>query len=1274
MKKLNELVSKLELEIKLLHSSNYHLVEEWQFRRISREDYEFHKELRSDEDKKFAYLREVENKLKLAKEKLKEQKLEQKYQEKKPGLTLAMVMILIMGAMFLTNYDGITGFLTFSDEQTFVQNVSLNYTDDGIYELDLENITSLRISGAIYGEGRARVILDINGTYFTVMDQYTPEKEIPALITGLVTGEEENLTEVVENITKTIENTTEEEPVIENATEEVVVEENITIEENVSVNVTENVSVNITENITIEENLTENITTNITENITIEENITENITINVTENISINISENITINITENVTINVSENVTVNITENVTANITENETEGGDTGGVIIDQNDTVNVSENITINISENMTELPVLNISETNITIEENETINVTENVTENITVEPMIFYFENQCLETCNLKIPNGRLIIDLRDVNLTIDQIIYTKGAAVNETANETINVTENVTPSNLTQFAAEIGKPVKWNKLVKADENGTATTMLPETSFNITVTEEDTKEKVDKDKLSILENETKIKLDKYEQQKAELSELRNENISKKDKDKKDIELVIEHTAPKYIVEYETPAPELTEEIISENNKIVTISSNLHYENVLTYTDITPAKQSKIKLYWIQNESRELFTNITYIDANNDGLIEKIEWTVPHLSNQTFQVIIEITSAEHLDSNREFISDIYNETYQQDDIWSETIPANDYVRVTFESLLDSSRDITIVPRIVSGNPTVEVYEINGTTLIAEFTNITENEYNKKYLTELQGEQDTFDLLILDGDIQFDLIIDPDQIDYTDFWTTAANWEGWTDGGAACYLSSATSNCGSGGSVEIVGNAASAKFYKTFDLSGYAEIRINFDVYAYSIDAGECVYFKVDGTSVRSFGEGTGVCTVDVNVGSWDSHVIYFSCGGAITCDSSVVLQFESEASDTIEGFYIDCIEVTGSECDDNADCGTCEKCSGGDCVVQTAAEDLKDECAAAWNTCTGSGSPYKCSRTGADGLCDGAGACDTNDASENIASGYVCTGSGAETAGSTTYYASVDSDDRCSNSANPDVGLGNPTHDVFACDGSGGVSGPDVGNEQTACTGCCYDAGETASCIAAPSYGTYNFYNFGVGDGTTDYCVADANLDDCYDENDCNSASGYYCSGSNACINTCTENADCLSGWYCPSAGTCAAVLADGSSCVGITATSTSAEEDGACSSGYCDNDGEGAADDNWCYTPSSTLYDGQEATKCEYDTGAAVDIFADEQAVLYTYNNKASASAYYGCPAYSSCKIASSPACQAYDGDGTSAICSSLGTW
>jgi hypothetical protein len=131
-----------------------------------------------------------------------------------------------------------------------------------------------------------------------------------------------------------------------------------------------------------------------------------------------------------------------------------------------------------------------------------------------------------------------------------------------------------------------------------------------------------------------------------------------------------------------------------------------------------------------------------------------------------------SEALINFIIEITDGEHLDSNKNPISNIYNEIKQLDNIWSETIPPEDYVRITFEQNLTSENDITVYPRIIDGDPKIEVYTEDGTEVIAEFTNIRENQYNKVFLTNIIGEQDTFYLKILNGALQFDHIFDPDE----------------------------------------------------------------------------------------------------------------------------------------------------------------------------------------------------------------------------------------------------------------------------------------------------------------------------------------------------------------------------------------------------------------------------------------------------------------------------------------------------------------------
>ena len=77
--------------------------------------------------------------------------------------------------------------------------------------------------------------------------------------------------------------------------------------------------------------------------------------------------------------------------------------------------------------------------------------------------------------------------------------------------------------------------------------------------------------------------------------------------------------------------------------------------------------------------------------------------------------------------------------------------------------------FEDFLSSNNDITIYPRIVSGNPKIEVYEVDGDRVIAKFKDLTEGE-NRVLLKKLKETQDTFDLRVVGGSVEIDFIIDP------------------------------------------------------------------------------------------------------------------------------------------------------------------------------------------------------------------------------------------------------------------------------------------------------------------------------------------------------------------------------------------------------------------------------------------------------------------------------------------------------------------------
>src|SRR3989339_779091 len=281
--------------------------------------------------------------------------------------------------------------------------------------------------------------------------------------------------------------------------------------------------------------------------------------------------------------------------------------------------------------------------------------------------------------------------------------------------------------------------------VKWKKNVKLSQDSVKEIEIPKSAVNVNLYKISKEGKKSKITANI------ISKDEYGNEMSWVKKLLMKiNIFSRGITGEAVKEVLMESG-EYEMEYETPGPVAIEDKTDFGKRIV-ITSEVHYENILAYTYLeNEAVQEEIRLYRTTNGSRELI-NVKSYDKNNNGLIDYIEWTVPHLSEQTYELIIEINQAEHLVSDRNFISEIYDKVKELDNIWSEEINEGDYVRIVFETPLNNTRDITIYSRAVSGNPKVEVYEMNENKLIAEFSSINSNEYNKIYLTNLVGQQDT------------------------------------------------------------------------------------------------------------------------------------------------------------------------------------------------------------------------------------------------------------------------------------------------------------------------------------------------------------------------------------------------------------------------------------------------------------------------------------------------------------------------------------------
>ena len=110
-------------------------------------------------------------------------------------------------------------------------------------------------------------------------------------------------------------------------------------------------------------------------------------------------------------------------------------------------------------------------------------------------------------------------------------------------------------------------------------------------------------------------------------------------------------KNDTQQIVE-TEPPEVVETDTS------EVGGKLQKRVTVSSDIHYENILTYASIPDLLPEQVRLFWmidgVKTDVTELEEfNITFYDEDGDTLIDKISWITPHLSEQEFILEFDIT---------------------------------------------------------------------------------------------------------------------------------------------------------------------------------------------------------------------------------------------------------------------------------------------------------------------------------------------------------------------------------------------------------------------------------------------------------------------------------------------------------------------------------------------------------------------------------------------------------------------------------------------
>ena len=311
----------------------------------------------------------------------------------------------------------------------------------------------------------------------------------------------------------------------------------------------------------------------------------------------------------------------------------------------------------------------------------------------------------------------------------------------------------------------------IGQPVKWIKNVTLDKVDNVTIELPEEAEEIIVKK--IEEGIEKEVITSISGKVSAELDLerginlWEFIANIFRRLTGNVVSEENLI---IEVELNESVTEYVIEYETEAPQAFEEETGNGKKVIISGPDeLNYTDVISFTAIEErlpvGEEDRIKIFW---EEDSTFIEFDVYDTDSNGLLDYVEWITPHLSNQTFNIIL-ITRAEHLNSERGFIEDIYGLVKERDQNWSDPISAGEYVRVWFEKNLTNINDITIYARS-SDSGSVEVYEKDGVEKIADFGVIGEDKKYRILLTDLVGEQDTFDLKIINGDVEFDFITDP------------------------------------------------------------------------------------------------------------------------------------------------------------------------------------------------------------------------------------------------------------------------------------------------------------------------------------------------------------------------------------------------------------------------------------------------------------------------------------------------------------------------
>jgi hypothetical protein len=254
----------------------------------------------------------------------------------------------------------------------------------------------------------------------------------------------------------------------------------------------------------------------------------------------------------------------------------------------------------------------------------------VNDTEQLTKRIEVGKPVLWVERVSIE--NATSNNFNIPLPLGALNLTLYAV--TNDSLVLLDADATIKVKGKDKPIDEYRKEKRLEKlERKLSLLEDAKSKGASRIVVDEENVS--------KEEIDEEKI-----ETEAEKLDAERQLSDGTSDEYQGVTIKlnalPADTKEIELL-----------YTTEAPALIE-YSKENGKELLITSETSYTNVFVSTTIVNTPRDNVKLYWTTNNTKIEFSPIDLIDSDVDGLIDVVEWYVPHLSNQTFEIVTDTST--------------------------------------------------------------------------------------------------------------------------------------------------------------------------------------------------------------------------------------------------------------------------------------------------------------------------------------------------------------------------------------------------------------------------------------------------------------------------------------------------------------------------------------------------------------------------------------------------------------------------------------------